>query len=240
MWVMWDMSYLNFCTCKRVMWSNMTYMHPENGTHVNESCRIYEWVMSHIWMSHVTHLKESHHTYEWVASHTRMSHVTHMNESCHTYEWVMSHIRMSHITHIKDSCVMYVLVMSHIWMSHVLHMDESCHTLCECVHVCVCACMCALIGAGLSVLPYYTWMSCVMHTKESCLGWVIYFVLHFFMAVWCAFRKRLDHAEEGVNMCVRMYIYIEVFDFSCVCGCVWVHIWYVHFHSRVTYVSAFM
>ena len=40
------------------------------GTHINESCHTYEWVMSHIWMSHVTH----------------------MNESCHTYEWVMSHI----------------------------------------------------------------------------------------------------------------------------------------------------
>ena len=42
----------------------------------------YEWVMSHIWMSHVTHMNESCHT--------------HMNESCHTCEWVMSHIWMSH------------------------------------------------------------------------------------------------------------------------------------------------
>jgi len=48
---------------------------------MNESCHTYEWVMSHIWMSHVTH----------------------MNESCHTYEWVMSHIWMMHVTYIEKS-----------------------------------------------------------------------------------------------------------------------------------------
>jgi len=54
---------------------------------VIESCHTYEWVMSHIRMSHVTHMNESCHTYERVMSHIWMSHVTHMNESCHTYEW---------------------------------------------------------------------------------------------------------------------------------------------------------
>ena len=33
-----------------------------------QSCHTYEWVMSHIWMSHVTHLNESCHTYECVMS----------------------------------------------------------------------------------------------------------------------------------------------------------------------------
>jgi len=32
--------------------------------------------------------------YEWVMSHIWMSHVTHMNESCHTCEWVMSHMKL--------------------------------------------------------------------------------------------------------------------------------------------------
>ena len=63
----------------------------------NESCHTYEWVMSHIWMSHVTHTNESRHTYEWVMSHIWKSLVTHLNESCHTYEWVMSHIWMGHL-----------------------------------------------------------------------------------------------------------------------------------------------
>jgi len=35
------------------------------------------------------------HTYEWVMSHIWMSHVTYMNESCQIYEWVMSHICMT-------------------------------------------------------------------------------------------------------------------------------------------------
>ena len=38
-------------------------------TNMNESCHTYEWVMSHIWMSHVTNMRESCHTYEWVMSH---------------------------------------------------------------------------------------------------------------------------------------------------------------------------
>jgi len=67
-------------------------------THTNEPCRTYEWVMSHIWMSHiwichVTRVNESCHTWEWVMSHLCMSHVTRMNESmnesCHIYEWIV-------------------------------------------------------------------------------------------------------------------------------------------------------
>ena len=79
-------------------------------TCMNESCHMYEWVTSRIWISQVTHLNEwarniSRHTYEWVMSHVWMSHVTCMNESCHThsFEWVSekyitSHVWMSRIT----------------------------------------------------------------------------------------------------------------------------------------------
>ena len=41
-----------------------------HGTRMNESCLIFEWVMSHIWMSHGTHTNLSH---IW------MSHVTRKN-----------------------------------------------------------------------------------------------------------------------------------------------------------------
>jgi len=41
-------------------------------------------VMSHVWMSRVTHMNKSCRTYEWVMSHVCMHHVTHMNESCRT------------------------------------------------------------------------------------------------------------------------------------------------------------
>ena len=59
-----------------------------------------EWVMSHIWMSHITHVNESYHTCEWVISRMWMSHITHMNESCHTCEWVILHIWMSHVKQV--------------------------------------------------------------------------------------------------------------------------------------------
>ena len=84
------------------MWMN-------HVTGINESCRKYEWVTLHIWMSHVTCewvkslIIESCLTYKWVTSHNdkschaSTSHVTHMNETL-TCEWVMSHIWMSHVT----------------------------------------------------------------------------------------------------------------------------------------------
>jgi len=55
-------------------------------TRMNESCHTYEWVMSHIWISHATH--------------TWMSHDTYVNESRHIYEWIMSHIWMSRVMHM--------------------------------------------------------------------------------------------------------------------------------------------
>ena len=119
----------------------------------------YEWVMSHIWMSHVTHMNESCHTREWVMSHIRMSHVTHMNESCNTLEWVMSHVWMSNITHMSKSYHThapavgaiprhrttsvphtYDWVISSIWTSHITHINTSCHTgaaVCHDVFMCV-------------------------------------------------------------------------------------------------------
>ena len=84
----------------RINESRHTRQRLELVTHMNESCHLYEWVMSHIWMSHITHVNESYHTCEWVISRMWMSHITHMNESCHTYEWVMSHIWMSHVKQI--------------------------------------------------------------------------------------------------------------------------------------------
>jgi len=53
---------------------------------LRESCRTYEWGVSHVWMSHITRTNESYHTYEWVISHIWRRHVTHMKVSYHTYE----------------------------------------------------------------------------------------------------------------------------------------------------------
>jgi len=72
-------------------------------TRMNEPCHAYEWVMAHIWKSHVTHMKESWHAYQWL-----MSHVTHTKESCHPYERFTSHRWMSHVTHMNGPCHKYI------------------------------------------------------------------------------------------------------------------------------------
>ena len=95
---------------------------------MNGSCHTYEWVISHVWMSHVTRMNGSCHTYEWDMSHVCMSHVTRS-------ESVMSHTCVIHVARMHESCHTYEWVMSHLWMSHVTRVNKSCHTYeCESCH----------------------------------------------------------------------------------------------------------
>ena len=80
---------------------------------MNEPCHIYEWAMSHIWMSHVTYMNEPCHLHEWAMSHIWMSHVAYMNEPCHLHEWAMSHARMRHATYMQSYCHVYGTNLSH-------------------------------------------------------------------------------------------------------------------------------
>ena len=120
-------------------------------SHTNESCHIYTWFMSRVWMSHVTHINELGHTYKWVRSHIWMQSLWWLRlawgESCHTCEWVMSHMWMSHVTHTNESCRTYEWddyddpdwrggethfkyegVTSHMWLCRVTHANEWVHT----------------------------------------------------------------------------------------------------------------
>ena len=42
-------------------------------------------------------------THNWVMSHIYISHVTHMSETCFMYEWIMSRKWISHISHTCES-----------------------------------------------------------------------------------------------------------------------------------------
>ena len=101
---------------------------------MNESCHTFEWVMSHISMSHVAHMSESCRTYEWVMLHIWMSHVTNMSESCHTYEIFLTQGMWHILDELCPTNTANDRVMSHThsgWRSHVTHtqqMKESCHT----------------------------------------------------------------------------------------------------------------
>jgi len=76
---------------------------------MDESCHVYEWVMSLIWMRHVTCMNESCHSYEWDVSHTTVAlpnmlliYVTrliHMCDKTHSYMWQTSFIYVTCLIH---------------------------------------------------------------------------------------------------------------------------------------------
>jgi len=79
----------------------------------------WQWVTSHMWMSHVT-------TFEWVTSHIWMSHVT----KC---EWVTSHMWMSHVAKCEwvtsHKCVPSKYAHTPVdYEWGVSNVNESCHT----------------------------------------------------------------------------------------------------------------
>jgi len=92
-------------------------------TKINDLCPTYEWVMSHIRISHVTHVNESCHlqpslcfTCRWLLGwHIWMVFVPYMNESRPTNDWVRSHVRMGWVMFLTR-------------MSDFQRMYESCHT----------------------------------------------------------------------------------------------------------------
>jgi len=100
---------------------------------MNESCHTYEWVMSHMNMSHhrvgirsVCHI--------WVQQ-ARKWVMSRMNESCHIW---MSHVTHSYVTsqggHTECVCVSHLITagarVSHVTYERVMsHVNESCHTI---------------------------------------------------------------------------------------------------------------
>ena len=109
----------------------------------NGSCLISEWVMSHIWMSHVSFVNELYlprirvldsNVEKWVMSHIWVSHVSYLSESCLIREWVVSPSHsssrlecreMSHVSYLSESCLISKWVMSHSWMSCISLAFES-------------------------------------------------------------------------------------------------------------------
>ena len=152
-----DMSHVIHVTCSRhdwhgsLTWLITCYMCSSCILHTFDgSCHTYEWVMSHIWMSHVTHL---------------MSRVTHVmshvirNEHITCVTWLIAYY-MSLLSCITIHCIdvdeCCSPILSHIgWESRSCHtFDESCHTCNEPCHTWRACCMsllpCALRGACLN------------------------------------------------------------------------------------------
>jgi len=142
--------------------------HMRHGAHMNESPHIYEWVRTHLWISHMTHMRvrvtlihlncrqQVAHTTR-TTHHTHTSHGAHMNETCHTYEWGRTQLWISHtarmrvrVTHINTNCRQQVAHTTRTTQhntqishgahqtSHDTHENESWRTNHESWHACAC------------------------------------------------------------------------------------------------------
>jgi len=145
---------------------------------INESCHTYEWVMSHIWMSHVTHMDESclisissgismFMPHVWVMSHI-------VGVMLHT--WVMCVCQIYHSAALIWGCV--------TWLIHICHMYamKSCH-ICEWVmsHILISIHICHM---------YAMTHSYVCHDSFISMPWLI--------------RKRKCHTYEWVMVYIWM------------------------------------
>jgi len=105
-WVMSRMCHANESGTARIwMYRDVTHSCLSHGSFIwsaqfwtsqlptNESCHTYEWVVSHIWMSHVTHMNGLCHAYELGATQIWKWCVTRAN-------WAVWQTLMSDVTHI--------------------------------------------------------------------------------------------------------------------------------------------
>jgi len=125
----------------------------EGVIHMNESCHTYDWVMPHVWMSHITHMNESCNAYEGVMSRIWMSHVTHINVSCLSYEWVMPHM--------NESCHKYEWVMSQSERKEAKEASQ--RRQASAIGVCVVVCCSVLHCVALCCSSVLQCIACVLH-----------------------------------------------------------------------------
>jgi len=123
-WIMSRMNESRLCCWGRAgrvrQWACHVWMH--HITHMNESCHIYECVMSHscaIWGARVVSDHESCHIW--------LCHLSRIKESCHAYEWVVSQRNSWRTCAIWLVQVVSANESRNIWICHISHMNGSCH-----------------------------------------------------------------------------------------------------------------
>ena len=92
-------------------------------SYVCGTCVIYEWVMSHIWMSHVTHMNESCHILKYAVPFISMRHVTHTNahnsfsQNTHEGPFVCQWHFLCDLTLSCATCRIYMGDVAHAYVS---------------------------------------------------------------------------------------------------------------------------
>jgi len=104
-WVIWCICLLPRSLCGTFSTNESCYPYVGVIPHARVSLsHMYEWVMSHVWMSHVPCMNESY-----------------RNESYHTQEWVMPHSH-SYLQH--DSFIRAIRLIA-VWLIHTWDMTHS-------------------------------------------------------------------------------------------------------------------
>jgi len=176
---------------------------------MNESCHTYEWVTSHIWMSHVTHMNESCHTYEWDSPHIWILITIVSNQ---TYEWirywVMSHIWKSHEESIKSQqlrlrlesqlrCDLWHLQLTHVVCQVSTSETETWHTTCL-----SCKCLsCAFYTHICLHMP--TCVTCVLLFANICKHVWHVSVAHDFK------HLQLRHVSDVCTQCLHICLQLS-------------------------------
>ena len=163
------------------------------GTHMNKSRATNEWVMLHVWMSHVPHMYYVFPAYQPHVTHIN-AYATNINYACQTHERVIYHIWMS-LTCMNATCfTWYRWVMLHIWKSHTTHEKHPSSTsilFLLCMNVCVRVCVnvwypaICIWDTTTDSLLLLTTMPCdaVWCSVMQCVA-LCWSVMHC-VAVWC-------------------------------------------------------
>ena len=143
---------------------------------MNESCHTYEWVMSHIWMSHVTHTNKSCHTCQ----------PNNRNESMERDvpdQW--SPKRHQHLEHVH-SYMYHDSLICVTWLIHVCHMTQSWESLCGLVLVSL---MCSLSLAHALILSCRM-RELVLSPSTRCVpSWCYLWLNIYLCALLCVSRS---------------------------------------------------
>jgi len=197
------------------------------------TCYAQEWVMSHMWMSHVAHVNESCRTCEWVMS-VWMSHVAHANESYRRCEWVKSCVTNSFIyatlIHMCDACMLHArMSRTYEWVSHISLKIKRCMLHDPCIEWQVRISRARATWLSVS----HTWeshiisvahvndvrFSCVWHTQSCCTCYAQEWVMPH---MWMSHVARVNESCSNV-MCDKL-----------------IHLCVSHSYVRLMYVTWFV
>jgi len=129
--VLWRLPVFSTPLILKHAWKNESWQ--SCGIHMHESRHTYEWVMTHVWMSHDTRMNASCELW-CIASHDSFTcmiwliFVYYMTHACiwHDYDSFMCMTWLIHVCDMTHSCVRHVSFMCVSWLIHVCDMTHSC------------------------------------------------------------------------------------------------------------------